>query len=367
MSDEQELKLACLHHAGGNLDHAKSLFDWVSGSVRATPQSEAPAVSAPNQDKPEQPFNYQHPSKYGTDVPRRCYLEELTPEERAIRDLVGAIEHLGAHPLLTTTVIQLMKAGESLADWVDIGLRDKAIAALSTDLVRTEVVTDGDREDPITSEPETHTGNGGEEFLLDEGQRAPDESSSQASSTDAPAWQRFRASEGWHTFEGVRDYEYFTFLEGVKFEMAIVGGGRVIVTSPGPGVKLDEPVRNVEAYRIIDAKADEVGETTSELDSSSEPQAATEQEQKDESTPVLDALPPSIPRSEIPEGAAVETFTDAGVETVKIGGITRIVEDVADQGQGDASVFAHGILEETKAEPERPSLIDRILGRAVPA
>lgn len=161
MSDEQELKLACLHHAGGNLDHAKSLFDWVSGSVRATPQSEAPAVSAPNQDKPEQPFNYQHPSKYGTDVPRRCYLEELTPEERAIRDLVGAIEHLGAHPLLTTTVIQLMKAGESLADWVDIGLRDKAIAAL-------------------TSEPETHTGGGRVGALLDEGQQetAPVQSAS---------------------------------------------------------------------------------------------------------------------------------------------------------------------------------------------
>ena len=133
MSDEQDLKLACLHQAGGNLDHAKSLFDWVSGSVRATPASEAPAVSAPNQDKPEQPFNYQHPSKYGTDVPRRCYLEELTPEEREIRDLVGAIEHLGAHPLLTTTVIQLMKAGESLADWVDIGLRDKAIVVARFD------------------------------------------------------------------------------------------------------------------------------------------------------------------------------------------------------------------------------------------
>mgnify|MGYP000390830956 CR=1 FL=1 len=105
MSEEKELKLACLHQAGGDLDHAQRLFDWVSGSVRATPDSEAAEVSAPKQDKPEQPFNYQHPSKYGTDVPRRCYLEELTPEERAIRDLVGAIEHLGAHPLLTTTVI----------------------------------------------------------------------------------------------------------------------------------------------------------------------------------------------------------------------------------------------------------------------
>lgn len=132
MSDEQDLKLACLHHAGGDLDHAKALFEWVSGSVRATTDSEAPEVSAPDQDKPEEPFNYRHPSKFGTDIPRRCHLEELTPEERAIRDLVGTVESLGAHPLLTTTVIQLMKAGESLADWVDIELRDKAISALQS-------------------------------------------------------------------------------------------------------------------------------------------------------------------------------------------------------------------------------------------
>lgn len=131
MSEEKELKLACLHQAGGDLDHAQRLFDWVSGSVRATPDSEAAEVSAPKQDKPQQSFNYRHPSKYGTDVPRRCYLEELTPEERAIRDLVDTVERLGAHPLLTATVIQLMKAGEDLADWVDIGLRDKDIAALS--------------------------------------------------------------------------------------------------------------------------------------------------------------------------------------------------------------------------------------------
>ena len=38
-----------------------------------------------------------------------------------------------------------------------------------------------------------------------------------------------------------------------------------------------------------------------------------------------------------------------------------------DMENGGASVFAHGILEETKAEPEKPSLIDRILGRVVPA
>jgi len=46
-------------------------------------------------------------------------------------------------------------------------------------------------------------------------------------------------------------------------------------------------------------------------------------------TAVIDAEPPTIPRSEIPEGVAVETFTEQGVETVKIGGLTHIVEGEA--------------------------------------
>lgn len=40
---------------------------------------------------------------------------------------------------------------------------------------------------------------------------------------------------------------------------------------------------------------------------------------------------PTIPRSEIPQGAAVETFTDAGVETVKLSGITHIVDDAPER------------------------------------
>lgn len=84
---------------------------------------------------------------------------------------------------------------------------------------------------------------------------------------------------------------------------------------------------------------------------------------------------PTIPRSEIPPGAAVETFTDAGVETVKLSGLTHIVTDdpagIAetkpeaayapihneDEPATDpvADDFVKGILNEVeaKAEPKR--------------
>lgn len=123
MSETQELKLACLHQAGGDLDKAKELFEWVIGSAPEASEQRAT-------DQPEQPFNYRHPSKHDGSMPRRCYLDQLTPEELMIRDVAATVEGLGAHPLLTATVIKLMQAGEALADWVDIGLRDKAIQAL---------------------------------------------------------------------------------------------------------------------------------------------------------------------------------------------------------------------------------------------
>lgn len=54
------------------------------------------------------------------DFPRRSQLEKLTPEERAIYDLVQRVEQLGAHSLLTGVVIHLGEARERLADWVDM-------------------------------------------------------------------------------------------------------------------------------------------------------------------------------------------------------------------------------------------------------
>lgn len=53
------------------------------------------------------------------EIPRRVMLEKLTPEERAIFDLIGKIENLGAHPFLTDVVVLLNEARSKLADWVD--------------------------------------------------------------------------------------------------------------------------------------------------------------------------------------------------------------------------------------------------------
>jgi len=54
------------------------------------------------------------------EIPRRIRLDQMTPEELAIYNLVGEIEILGAHPILTDVVVLLGKARERLADWVDL-------------------------------------------------------------------------------------------------------------------------------------------------------------------------------------------------------------------------------------------------------
>lgn len=56
------------------------------------------------------------------DMPRRIRLELMTPEELAIFNMVGEIEKLGAHPLLTDVVVLLSEARSKLADWVDLAL-----------------------------------------------------------------------------------------------------------------------------------------------------------------------------------------------------------------------------------------------------
>ena len=53
------------------------------------------------------------------EMPRRAYINKMTPEELEIYNLVGKIEMLGAHPLLTDVVVYLGKAREKLSDWVD--------------------------------------------------------------------------------------------------------------------------------------------------------------------------------------------------------------------------------------------------------
>lgn len=56
------------------------------------------------------------------DFPRRIRLDLMTPEELAIFNMVGEIEKLGAHPLLTDVVVLLGEARGKLADWVDLTL-----------------------------------------------------------------------------------------------------------------------------------------------------------------------------------------------------------------------------------------------------
>jgi hypothetical protein len=55
-----------------------------------------------------------------SDISRRVRLDLMTAEERAIFNLVGEIEKLGAHPLLTDVVVLLSEARNKLADWVDL-------------------------------------------------------------------------------------------------------------------------------------------------------------------------------------------------------------------------------------------------------
>lgn len=57
------------------------------------------------------------------DIPRRNKLWQNTPEELAIRDMVGRIERLGADPLLTDCVVLLAAAKDKLGDWVDAQLQ----------------------------------------------------------------------------------------------------------------------------------------------------------------------------------------------------------------------------------------------------
>jgi len=54
--------------------------------------------------------------------PRRNRLDHNTPAEMAIRAAVDAVEKVGAHPLLTEIVMNLDRAREKLADYVDATL-----------------------------------------------------------------------------------------------------------------------------------------------------------------------------------------------------------------------------------------------------
>lgn len=52
-------------------------------------------------------------------IPRRSYVERLTPAELAIRDAISAVENAGCDPLLTEAVILLQNAKDKVSDFVD--------------------------------------------------------------------------------------------------------------------------------------------------------------------------------------------------------------------------------------------------------
>ena len=53
-------------------------------------------------------------------IPRRSRIDQMSPEEKSLFDMVGQIEALGAHPLLTDCVVLLGEARSKLSDWVDM-------------------------------------------------------------------------------------------------------------------------------------------------------------------------------------------------------------------------------------------------------
>lgn len=105
------------------------------------------------------------------------------------------------------------------------------------------------------------------------------------------------------------------------------------------------------------------GETSADAErTSDESQAETAIEQ----TLITDDIP-SIPREEIPIGAAVETYTDSGLETVKISGTTYVVDDEPERqaetqpqaayapvNEDEARMWSNGFEADAraKAEPE---------------
>lgn len=52
--------------------------------------------------------------------PRRFRVNLLTPTENSIREAVGRVEDLGAHPLLTDAIVLLAAAREKVADFLEL-------------------------------------------------------------------------------------------------------------------------------------------------------------------------------------------------------------------------------------------------------
>lgn len=53
------------------------------------------------------------------EIPRRCFVDKHVPAEKAIHEAIGAVEVMGADPLLTEAVTLLSQAKDKVSDFVD--------------------------------------------------------------------------------------------------------------------------------------------------------------------------------------------------------------------------------------------------------
>lgn len=83
------------------------------------------------------------------DTPRRSRIDVITKEEKAIYQLTGEIEALGADPLLTDAVCLLEQARQRVADWVEQKTQPKL-----QDLLEMTVTSHGVDHMPVEVPPE---------------------------------------------------------------------------------------------------------------------------------------------------------------------------------------------------------------------
>lgn len=348
MSDEQNLKLECLRLADGNVERAKAIYAWVTnGEPDNPPKSGVEKVLIDPAPQPLHPEIQGHTTQDdGHEGDGIALAESLEYEARKALGLFiqrpGARMWFGGKmPVkMGTPITVLYRDGESM--------RSLAGDYASANWHYSADVIDHPRErDIIAYVP-------------------ADLSHSQASSGEAALHERFPAGKAG------RDYES-GLVDGATYL-----GERSEDRTPAylDGLEAGRAVRDEEADPLADALLDDAVhsglgqidiETPADQVRTSDDEASTGDDRVEA---VIDAEPPSIPRSEIPEGAAVETFTEQGVETVKLNGLTHIVEDEPEPfidttvagsfsrgRERDAELMAEAEREPEQVEKPKPSFL----------
>lgn len=191
-----------------------------------------------------------------------------------------------------------------------------------------------------------------------------------------------------HLYEARDDYEAFK-LEPKYLTVVLKHRGKVIDTFARPiGADVPEDERDETwvpppGYTYIPTQGERCvcvnlmqdgignffccnqrGETSADAERTED---VSQAETAIEQTLITDDIP-SIPREEIPVGAAVETYTDSGIETVKLGGQTYVVDDEPERqaetqpeaayapvNEDEARMWSNGFEADAraKAEPEQ--------------